>query len=414
MSDLFRRRAVEHATRRLAGEVVLASPLSFKIIGGVLMLVIFASIIFASSASYARKETVAGWIAPEGGLIRVAARQGGVVEAINIREGQRLTSGTTIMTLKLSSDLTSGDSGKALVQNLDAEGIAAEAQARASRAKLKAQLSEMISRRELLQKELLEARKRIDILEGRQKLADDEAGRGETLLARGFLSKTAMGALKSTALSAAQDVSATRSAAIELERQIGDLSHEIAIVPSDIALLDAQTAQSRATLLQRRVTTQAQSVFVVTAPIDGSIAAIPVESGQSVAAGAAVAVMMPKGSALTAELYVPSRAIGFIKPGQEVRLLYQAFPYQTFGAARGSVRSISRTVLAPSELAIPGLTVQEPVFRVRVALDRQFVSAYGEKVPLQPGMLLTADVITDRRNLLQWLLDPLYAVGRRA
>lgn len=414
MSDLFRRRAVEHATRRLAGEVVLASPLSFKIIGGVLMLVIFAAIIFASSASYARKETVAGWIAPEGGLIRVAARQGGVVEAINIREGQRLTSGTTIMTLKLSSDLTSGDSGKALVQNLDAEGIAAEAQARASRAKLKAQLSEMISRRELLQKELLEARKRIDILEGRQKLADDEAGRGETLLARGFLSRTAMGALKSTALSAAQDVSATRSAAIELERQIGDLSHEIAIVPSDIALLDAQTAQSRATLLQRRVTTQAQSAFVVTAPIDGSIAAIPVESGQSVAAGAAVAVMMPKGSALTAELYVPSRAIGFIKPGQEVRLLYQAFPYQTFGAARGSVRSISRTVLAPSELAIPGLTVQEPVFRVRVALDRQFVSAYGEKVPLQPGMLLTADVITDRRNLLQWLLDPLYAVGRRA
>jgi membrane fusion protein len=394
--------------------VVLASPLSFKIIGGVLMLVIFASIIFASSASYARKETVAGWIAPEGGLIRVAARQGGVVEAINIREGQRLTSGTTIMTLKLSSDLTSGDSGKALVQNLDAEGIAAEAQARASRAKLKAQLSEMISRRELLQKELLEARKRIDILEGRQKLADDEAGRGETLLARGFLSRTAMGALKSTALSAAQDVSATRSAAIELERQIGDLTHEIAIVPSDIALLDAQTAQSRATLLQRRVTTQAQSAFVVTAPIDGSIAAIPVESGQSVAAGAAVAVMMPKGSALTAELYVPSRAIGFIKPGQEVRLLYQAFPYQTFGAARGSVRSISRTVLAPSELAIPGLTVQEPVFRVRVALDRQFVSAYGEKVPLQPGMLLTADVITDRRNLLQWLLDPLYAVGRRA
>jgi membrane fusion protein len=336
------------------------------------------------------------------------------VEAINIREGQRLTSGTTIMTLKLSSDLTSGDSGKALVQNLDAEGIAAEAQARASRAKLKAQLSEMISRRELLQKELLEARKRIDILEGRQKLADDEAGRGETLLARGFLSRTAMGALKSTALSAAQDVSATRSAAIELERQIGDLTHEIAIVPSDIALLDAQTAQSRATLLQRRVTTQAQSAFVVTAPIDGSIAAIPVESGQSVAAGAAVAVMMPKGSALTAELYVPSRAIGFIKPGQEVRLLYQAFPYQTFGAARGSVRSISRTVLAPSELAIPGLTVQEPVFRVRVALDRQFVSAYGEKVPLQPGMLLTADVITDRRNLLQWLLDPLYAVGRRA
>jgi membrane fusion protein len=77
------------------------------------------------------------------------------------------------------------------------------------------------------------------------------------------------------------------------------------------------------------------------------------------------------------------------------------------------VSSISRTVLAPGEVAIPGLSVKEPVFRVRVTLERADVAAYGRAVPLQPGMLLSADIVIDRRSLLQWILDPLYAVGRR-
>jgi membrane fusion protein len=77
------------------------------------------------------------------------------------------------------------------------------------------------------------------------------------------------------------------------------------------------------------------------------------------------------------------------------------------------VTSVSRTVLAPSEVAIPGLEIREPVFRIRARLDRETVAAYGERLPLQPGMLVTADVVIDRRTLFEWLLDPLYAAGRR-
>jgi membrane fusion protein len=58
--------------------------------------------------------------------------------------------------------------------------------------------------------------------------------------------------------------------------------------------------------------------------------------------------------------------------------------------------------------------LQEPVFRVRVSLDRESISAYNETVSLQPGMLLSADIVFDRRSLLQWLFDPIYAVGGRA
>jgi membrane fusion protein len=44
---------------------------------------------------------------------------------------------------------------------------------------------------------------------------------------------------------------------------------------------------------------------------------------------------------------------------------------------------------------------------VTAALDRPDIDAYGQKISLQPQMLLKADVILERRSLLSWLLDPL-------
>jgi len=96
-----------------------------------------------------------------------------------------------------------------------------------------------------------------------------------------------------------------------------------------------------------------------------------------------------------------------------VQLQLHAFPYQRFGVVRGTVKTVSTTVLGPGEISIPGLTIQEPVFRVRATLSRTMVDAYGRSYPLQPGMLLNADIVFDRRTLLQWLLDPLYAIGKR-
>ena len=179
------------------------------------------------------------------------------------------------------------------------------------------------------------------------------------------------------------------------------------------AAIDAKAARNRAALAQRRTGAETLSTIVATAPIAGRVVAVPVELGESVSAGASVVTLTPNGSELIAELYAPSRAAGFINVGQEVRLMYEAFPYQTFGTGRGTIRSVSRTVLLPSDVRGSGISVDEPVFRVRVALDRQYVAAYGRDLPLQPGMLLRADVIVDRRSLLEWLLDPLYAVGRR-
>ena len=414
MVELFRPQAVDHQRHRLDGQVVLAAPLPTALLGALLIVVVGFAVAFASLATYSRKEEVPGWIVPDAGLIRVTARQAGVVETLPASEGRPVRAGEALATLKLSTDVAGGDAGQSLIHQLAAEDDADQAQGRAAREKIQAQAAELASRRGLLEGELVEARGRIAVLEAKQKLAQAQVDRTTPLLERGYLSAAAMDGFKAAVLAAAQDASEARSAALDLTRQIDDLDHERTGLAADLASSDAQTRQGQATLRQREVEAQSQSSLVATSPIDGRIVAVPVVAGQTVTSGATVAVVTPTGSPLSAELYAPSRAAGFVRAGQEVRLQYQAFPYQTFGTGRGVVTSVSRTVLAPSEIAIPGLTVREPVFRLRVALARPDVQAYGRAMALQPGMLLTAEVVIDHRSLLQWLLDPLYAVGRRA
>jgi membrane fusion protein len=157
---------------------------------------------------------------------------------------------------------------------------------------------------------------------------------------------------------------------------------------------------------------ESRRMLVITAPADGVVTTILAERGQSVTAGAPLLSIIPEGAALHAQLLVPSRAAGFLAEGQQVALRYQAFPFQRFGSARGVVKEISRTLIAPGDTQLP-LTLAEPAYRVTVVLDRQAVRAYAKDFPLQAGMLLEADIALDRRRLVDWLFDPLIAVARR-
>jgi membrane fusion protein len=413
LSDLFRSDAVKHATSRLNGEVVVMASLSSRLLAGLALAVVVIGLIFAATASYARKETVGGWLAPQSGMIRVVARQGGVVSQIHVREGQVVEAGTPIATLSLSSELADGDSFVALSNSVSAQRNAAQSRASAAHATLDAEQRQLVGRRAALSRELVEARHSLSLQVERVKLARAEVERAETVAAQGFLPRRELEARRSAELAAEQESSSLASQVLGYERQIGEVDARLLAIPIDLQAARAEAASVDADLIQQGIQVETQGRYVVVATVTGRIAALPFDTGQTVVAGTAVAILTAGDTALQGDLYAPSRAAGFIKPGQEVRLMYQAFPYQKFGAGRGIVDSVSRTVLAPSEVAIPGLQVQEPVFRVRVKLERDTVSAYGQDVPLQPGMLVNADIVMDRRSLLEWLLDPLYAAGRR-
>jgi len=135
--------------------------------------------------------------------------------------------------------------------------------------------------------------------------------------------------------------------------------------------------------------------------------------GQSVVPSQPLAVIQPDGAALQVHLFAPSRAIGFVKPGDPVNLRYQAFPYQKFGQQEGHVRSIARTALSAAELAslnLPQQNQSEPLYRIVVEPRKQVIEIYGGQTPLQAGMMVDAYVLQESRAIYEWMLEPLLSV----
>jgi membrane fusion protein len=148
--------------------------------------------------------------------------------------------------------------------------------------------------------------------------------------------------------------------------------------------------------------------YVIKAPTSGRVSTLQATVGQIADPRHMQLEIIPLDATLQAELFFPTRAFGFVRPGQKVRMLYDAFPYQKFGTYRGSVRKVSHTILTSNDTTGP-ITLKEPAYRVTVALERPDIDAYGLKMPLQPDMLLKADVVLEQRSLMKWLLDPVFS-----
>ena len=168
---------------------------------------------------------------------------------------------------------------------------------------------------------------------------------------------------------------------------------------------------SRATLQERQATASAQAAVIITAHKAGKVT-LQARQGSSVSDGGALAIILPPGSQLKAQLWASSRAAGFVQVGDEVRLLYDAFPYQRFGAGRGRVVAVSGAPTDPKDVPLT-LTSEEALYRIDVELDAQDVQAYGRSWALAAGSRLTGDVVLESRSMLEWVLDPIRAIQER-
>jgi len=413
MKSLFRQEAVDHNTRRLAGEVLLAAPLPTKLIGLILSAIVLGALAFAAIATYARTASLAGWLVPNKGLIRAAAPATGLIQSVLVNEGDIVPQGKRLAAIDLTAETAEGNAGERQARGLQQELEALKAKKVAALSRLKAEAEQRRVSIANLERELPEIKSQISLQESRLKLAETQVNAAEQLAGKSALSERELEQRRSAVLTVQVEVAGLHRQLTQLQREIADGKARLAAIPIEIEAAQAESLSSEASLKERSAEAEAHRAVFVVAPMGGKISALPASNGQPVAAGATLAVMTPADGKLEAELLAPSRAIGFIKEGQDVRLQLQAFPYQRFGTVAGKVKSVSSTVIGPSDVSIPGLSLHEPVFRVRVSLMAEEVAAYGQRHALQPGMLLNAEVVLDRQSLLRWLFDPLYAVSRK-
>lgn len=414
MSELFRREAVQHATRRLAGDVVLATPLSVKTLGLFLSGIVFAAVLFASLASYARKATVTGLLVPDQGMIRVTLQSPGTLQSVMVKEGDLTKAGDRLAVVAMGAETAGGNVGEVVAKGLSSEAAAARSKAQSVLAKLQVEREQAAIRLTKSKIELKQVTTQLDLQQTRVDFAKQELARAEAAAEKGFMSRFELNNRRTSAISQEQELASLRRQIATIEREAADIQARLASIPHETAAAQSEAQTAEASLAQRTADAESRRSQFVTAPVSGRVAALPVMSGQTIASGSTIAIIVPDGSRLEAELLAPSRSIGFIKSGQEVNLILQAFPYQRFGTVAGTVRTVSSTVLAPNEVSIQGLDIKEPVFRIRVSLSRDAMQAYGESIAMQPGMLVSAEIVFDRRSLLQWLFDPIYAVRGRS
>jgi membrane fusion protein len=414
MSELFRRDAVQHAIRRLNGTVILATPVAVKTLGVFFAGILFLAVGFAYSASYARKATVIGYLVPDQGMIRATSQTPGILREVLVKEGAVVKAGDHVAVLALSTETTTGNVGDVVSQSLKSEAQAAGAKSEAREAQLAVERDQSTTRLSRAEAELEQVDTQISLQEQQITIAREQLAIGEKVAKKQLLTRRELEARRAVALTAEQELAGQRRQRAVIERDIADIKARLASIPIEIKAARSEAQSADAVLNQQRAESEARRQQFVTAPVSGKVAAIPVTTGQTVVTGTTIAVIIPEGSTLEAELLAPSRSIGFVREGQSVALSLEAFPYQRFGTVAATVRSVSTTVLQPYEVSFEGAKISEPVFRIRVSLSRNTVRAYGQNISMQPGMQISAEIVFDRRSLLQWLFDPIYAVGQRA
>jgi len=147
--------------------------------------------------------------------------------------------------------------------------------------------------------------------------------------------------------------------------------------------------------------------YVVRAPILGMISSLEAHVGQKVNLTQSLLTMLPHQAALVAQLYVPVSKSGFLHPGGQIALRYDAYPYQHFGVAKARIQSISQSILSDREEEKP-LRIGEPYYKVIAYLDQQFIFANGQKHFLQQGMTCSAVLAGAHKKLWRWIFDPIH------
>jgi membrane fusion protein len=411
-ASLFRPEVAYHNSAKLLGDTTLALPVSYLATTGFLALVVTAVLAFLLVGTYARREHVSGFLVSTIGIAKVMPPRPGVITALHVREGQFVSHGDALLTVSAEQTTDGGEGAdEAKLQALRDQRARLQDQIAAQRRKAKmtdAQLRDLIAS---LSAELAALQQSRETQTSRIEIARHEMTEIRETVAKGYISQLEFKRRQDNYL-AQQESEQT------LEREIaakhGELEqrrHQLLQLPTDTAGEVDRLEASIADIDTKLADTDVHRAYLLTAPISGRVSALQAWVGKTAEPNIPQLSVVPEGASLQAELLVPARAIGFVAPGETVRIGYDTFPYQQFGLADGVVETVSYTLLKPAELVGP-VSVKEPSYRVTVSLKRQSVDAYGREIALQPDMQLSANMLFERRSLVAWLLDPLFAAIR--
>ena len=410
---LFRQEAIDHHRTSLCGNITLPVPPALTATTLFLAACLVAGAVFLATGTYTRRAHVPGFLVPQRGVTRIMPPRAGTVVALHVHEGDLVRAGDTLLTVSADQTNARGQAvDSAVLDTLREQAARLRDQMALEQSRATDQGRSAKTAIGSLENQLaaLRAEHAIQLQRAAIALRDVQAASG--LLARGDMSAVEARRRQDAYLSQRETESGMARAILDKQAELDRLHSQAAdILPASaqrMAVLQGEEAEIEARMAEH----EGSRGYLLTAPVAGRISSLQAWVGKDVDPGQPQMSIVPEGDALQAQLLVPARAIGFVRPGQAVRLSYDAFPSQEFGFAEGRVATISRTLLKPGEMVGP-LSFDAPAFRVTVLLARQSIAVFGSEVKLQTDTPLQADIALETRSLLAWVMDPLHAMRAR-
>ncbi len=143
-------------------------------------------------------------------------------------------------------------------------------------------------------------------------------------------------------------------------------------------------------------------------PVEGVVNDVQITTlGGFVNAGQKLMEIVPVGEKLLVEARVKPSDIAFIRVGQPAMVKVTAYDFSIYGGIPGRVVQVSADSIYDEQ-------AKEAYFAVIVETSRAFLTSGGRRLPISPGMICTADIITGRKSILDYLLKPVLKANSEA
>lgn len=414
-SELFRKEVRDAKRADWLGTIRLRAPRVAWVCLGAGLFFMACAVTIALTTYYTQSEHLRGVLVPSTGLVGTTSASDGVVIRLLVNEGDVVHTGQPIVEVsRQQSSRDVGDTQEAIAADLALKQGRLIDDLKAQQASGVALRHELQERMNLLHSEIAQMDQQVALQRQRADSATALYEQWSSLGGNGVISRLQLLQQHDTALQNQVELKQLSGQMYQLRGQLAQVHGQFAQLPSAESVRRNDTERALADVSQAISQNALNGVIVLRAPIDGTVATLYAHVGQAVSRQDTLLSIVPKGAALVAELRVPSAAMGFIHEGEAVVVRYASYPYLRFGSYGGRVIEVSHSAVGfggsrgPSETSA---ALPDSEYRVRVALDRQTVMAYGSAVALRPGMSLEADILVARRQLRDWLWPPSHEIA---
>lgn len=359
---------------------------------------------------FADTEMFRGILRLDKDTVTVAPIRGGVYESVFVENGQKVTKGELLATVKSVESNSTGD-------DMTLKGIEFEKK-RIGSVKEQLEISNFSyeALRGSLKISLLTESKKIEYLNTDFKLAEE----AEALL-RGEYQQSKL--LESEGHGSSAETNRKLLALVGGEQKLNEVRQRILVRQSEIGKLEQQITIEELKYADRTATLKfglaqlesdllrkiSRREFSLVAPIGGIVSSLLPDGDSTAVPGQPLLSLVPKEAKLEAIIYVSQDARGLIKEQQQVKLFYDTFPSGHFGSHLATIESINSEAIDPRLLRLTDTAITQPIFIAYADISQGVIQGErsGSPIFLRSDLQFNAEVIVGRRTILERIIAPL-------